>query len=640
VPFTVYRHVPFRLAPSPHLLPVLGGGGGVNVTVNVTGAALQATTGPDTGPASTDSFNRANGALGSNWTEAFAQNNGDLAIVSNAVHETASAPLDRIYLWNASAITANQFSEIIVGSAPISSDWVAAVVRETLSPIGGYLVILYSGAANLYAHDAAGYTFLAASGTLGGFNPGDVLRLTVSGGSGAVKLTVTYNGSTVITYSDLTWNYTSGQPGIGAAGLSGSIDLWTGGPSSAVYVSASATVSPTGASLALTEGTVVAGGTSPDVTVTLTGLLISASRGTLTITSAVSISVTGTALGSSAGTSSESGAASVSPTGTLATSARGTPTVSGGATISPTGTLITSNSGIVSETGTAVVTLTGTSVQVLEGSPTVVAGGSISVPATGNLIAASRGTVTVTGNASVSPTGVLLTSARGTITASFPINVNVTGTLATISQGSVTESGSAAVSLTGNLLTSARGTVIATPGVIVSVSGSQLTASRGTVAISGTAAVLLSGNLATISEGNPAIFTAGNIAVNVAGNALSAQLGTLGARIDVGVALIGQLFTTGLGIAAAAIGIDVHVIGQGLTLLYGQILTGGDMLVVLGTGLLGTLSLGTCQAGQTPVGPLEGFGPPVGYEFSGSAEAGMDYEGYPEPIGALRGSVQ
>ena len=167
----------------------------------------------------TDDFNRANGALGTNWVAgpSFAAP----TITSNTAG--SSSGVFTIAYWNPATNTFqnDQFSQVtmISGSSP------AVVVRHQPGVSSGYMALatgLTAGSGiDIYKFTAGSFTLLN-SGASFTPNPGDVLKLTVTG----TTLVATVNGTTRNTITDATFG--SGSPGIGT--FNAAVDDWSGGP--------------------------------------------------------------------------------------------------------------------------------------------------------------------------------------------------------------------------------------------------------------------------------------------------------------------------------------------------------------------------------------------------------------------------
>ena len=181
-----------------------------------------------------DNFNRANGTPGPNWV----QWNGDLpmAIASNQLVGASDSDSDTGVIRNATAAgefyTGNHFSEVAAptawaGNAIGPSVRCQGTLHPGVNAAAQYVAIWLTGSpfvVQLFACGPTGsFTPLGSAFNLSGPpTPGDRLRLTAVGSA----LTVTLNGTTIITATDST--YTGGAPGILANG-SAACDNWLGG---------------------------------------------------------------------------------------------------------------------------------------------------------------------------------------------------------------------------------------------------------------------------------------------------------------------------------------------------------------------------------------------------------------------------
>jgi len=233
----------------------------------------------------------------------------------------------------------------------------------------------------------------------------------------------------------------------------------------------------------------------------------------------------------------------VSVSGISLSSSIGSVSTTANANVSPTGQSLTAtNAGAVGGTSVS-LTVTGISATVSPGQAVV----GIGVPVTtAGLLNTSAGTATVdetklTGegwgrgswgsfvwgdNYSVIATGQSLTSAQGSVVAKADVDVSVTGLdLLTITQGlssiqidnnvfvfasedqldaslgSTSQTGLANVSVTGNSASTSIGQVVPEPKIPVDVTGVSLTASLGTISLVQTTNETATGQSATISLG-------------------------------------------------------------------------------------------------------------------------------------------
>jgi len=162
-----------------------------------------------------DNFNRANGAVGSNWTVT----NGGFNVSSNAVIGTASGGTGRnLAYWNADLFSQSmQFAQARVTTV---SNYYG--VGAFLSSSGNGYTCLYSTNTLYLSKLSAGANSTLKSVSSTG-NAGDVLRIEASPG----LINCYKNGTLLLSSSDTT--YTSGSPGIYTIGNSATLDNWSGG---------------------------------------------------------------------------------------------------------------------------------------------------------------------------------------------------------------------------------------------------------------------------------------------------------------------------------------------------------------------------------------------------------------------------
>ena len=159
-----------------------------------------------------DDFNRANGALGSNWASLQA----GMSIVGNAAAGNGGG-LHAMAQWTGSTFGADQWAQGTVTYVS-GSQYIGPAVRVNATG-QGYSVTVDNGAA--YVSNQTGFgtstVLLTISGT---FASGGVLKLGIVGS----LLTAYWNGASIGSVTDTT--YTTGQPGIRSYG-GGSIDNWS-----------------------------------------------------------------------------------------------------------------------------------------------------------------------------------------------------------------------------------------------------------------------------------------------------------------------------------------------------------------------------------------------------------------------------
>ena len=121
-----------------------------------------------------DNFNRANGALGSNWSSSGGA--AAYTIVSNTA-ASSNAQVEEAVWWNATTFAADHFAEVTITTVS-SNAFIGPAVRVSS---GGNYYGFYGDNASRYLISVVGgtWTSLATTGT--GFTNGDVVRLEVEG---------------------------------------------------------------------------------------------------------------------------------------------------------------------------------------------------------------------------------------------------------------------------------------------------------------------------------------------------------------------------------------------------------------------------------------------------------------------------
>lgn len=159
-----------------------------------------------------DNFNRANGAIGSNWTVSA----GAFNVSSNTVVGAAGGP--NVASWTATAaFFSDQFSQATV----VTNGGGGVAVRASLTAATGYVYWVDGGNREIGRYVAGVFTSLNT--VAGAFTTGDVIRLEIVGSS----LTAFRNGAVDLTVSNAT--ITSGQPGLIGIGATAAFDNWSGG---------------------------------------------------------------------------------------------------------------------------------------------------------------------------------------------------------------------------------------------------------------------------------------------------------------------------------------------------------------------------------------------------------------------------
>lgn len=255
----------------------------------------------------TDNFNRADGGLGTNWTDQFTGGGLTTRIISNQANEGSSSSDGALAFWNASAFANDQYAELAISGIEPSGGYVGPTVRcsGTNGSLACYIgMALTSGRARIYKA-TAGFSFpgtlVVDLGTISGaaWVDGDVVRIEAQG----TTLRMYRNGVQIGT------DTTDASLASGSAGLfvhGPQADDWAGGDlggdttpptlSSRVVptggVTLTATLSESGCTPSSGTGGFTLGGTSATVaswaissttlTLTLTGTVYSGQTVTLT----------------------------------------------------------------------------------------------------------------------------------------------------------------------------------------------------------------------------------------------------------------------------------------------------------------------------------------------------------------------
>ena len=180
-----------------------------------------------------DTFSRADGALGSNWTASTSGAQAQTMTISGGAAKGSATGGCGEY-WSADTFGADQFSQVTLATVPTGGDWIGPAVRVSANS-EEYVVIAYPYGNELWLFVNNGGWQSLATYTVNPFNVGDVILLAIAGSA----ITVTYNGSVVITHTDT--QITTGQPGIETDGNSGAVNYWYGGDGSAPSTSVNIT---------------------------------------------------------------------------------------------------------------------------------------------------------------------------------------------------------------------------------------------------------------------------------------------------------------------------------------------------------------------------------------------------------------
>ncbi len=220
VPSDLQYAVTVQTNPTGQTCSVANGTGTVGDT-GVTNVSVSCVT--EGNGSATDNFDRANGSLGPDWTDA---TEGGLAISSDEVVGTnpngTSGDMRTAENYNS-----NQYSEIQVTSTPLSgTEWIAASVRVQDGGEEGYVGIYYWNDGNPELEDVQSRRERLGPDRpclqLRALPPGTTLKLMVVGST----LSFLENGVERTAGYDPT--YTGGDPGIMVYG-SGQVGTWSGG---------------------------------------------------------------------------------------------------------------------------------------------------------------------------------------------------------------------------------------------------------------------------------------------------------------------------------------------------------------------------------------------------------------------------
>ncbi len=196
--------VSVKTNPTGQSCTVVNGSGTVG-TANVTTVAV--TCGAQTGTV-TDTFNRANGSLGPNWTD---MSDGGLAISSQVVVGTSSGYSGDIRTGE--TYSSDQSSQIALTSTQLTGgQWIGPAVRAQNGGQSLYLGLYWWNNGNpelmLFKRTSGAWTQLGSTDASGPLAAGTQLTLSASGSS----LTFAENGAVVISATDTTLS--GGAPGI------------------------------------------------------------------------------------------------------------------------------------------------------------------------------------------------------------------------------------------------------------------------------------------------------------------------------------------------------------------------------------------------------------------------------------------
>ncbi|HUL16951.1 MAG TPA: hypothetical protein VLV88_13215 [Terriglobales bacterium] len=166
-----------------------------------------------------DNFNRANGAIGLNWTV----QNGGLNVSSNAIVGTGSTSNWAFFSAAVAAFTSDQFAEISLPASIPAGGGAGPAVRASGTGSSADNYNCHPNNTTLYLEKIlnGASTILSSIGNTTA--AGDVIRLEVSGNT----INCYYNGVLKLTATDN--SLTTGSPGLETYNTSATLDNWTGG---------------------------------------------------------------------------------------------------------------------------------------------------------------------------------------------------------------------------------------------------------------------------------------------------------------------------------------------------------------------------------------------------------------------------
>ena len=166
-----------------------------------------------------DSFNRANGAIGANWTV----QNGGLNVSGNAIVGTGSTNNWGFYSAPTFSVTPDQFAEISLPAAVPAGGGAGPAVRASGSGASADNYNCHPNNTTLYLEKILNGASTILSSVGNATAAGDVIRLEVSGNT----INCYYNGVLKLTATDN--SLTTGSPGLETYNTSAMLDNWTGG---------------------------------------------------------------------------------------------------------------------------------------------------------------------------------------------------------------------------------------------------------------------------------------------------------------------------------------------------------------------------------------------------------------------------
>lgn len=175
----------------------------------------------------TDNFNRADGALGANWSEAAtAYTDNQPVIASNEAKSGGEGSYDNASFWNANSFANDQYSKATISVLPSSgTSLMGTIVRANATD---YCFCQYkrdssSNKSRIYWFNAGAYTAIALQNTTT-FASGDTIEIEVEG----TTYTMFKNGVSILSGANGSAP-ASGSAGITLYDLDERLDDWEGG---------------------------------------------------------------------------------------------------------------------------------------------------------------------------------------------------------------------------------------------------------------------------------------------------------------------------------------------------------------------------------------------------------------------------
>jgi hypothetical protein len=162
----------------------------------------------------TDSFNRADGAIGANWTAV----DGGFDVVSNQI--AGNTLQTNLGYWSADVFQDDQYAQVVVGVGP-SPDGSPAT---RIASLRGYILSADASKVHLYRIDANESFALLQSNSGTGVSAADVLRLESEGSTHRV-----YKNAGQLGTDQNDGTYAAGSAGMFIYATAPRLDDWEGG---------------------------------------------------------------------------------------------------------------------------------------------------------------------------------------------------------------------------------------------------------------------------------------------------------------------------------------------------------------------------------------------------------------------------